>query len=80
MKLAIISDTHDNIPNLKKVLDYCQENKIEKIIHCGDLAEVETLDFIQDNFLGDFFLSFGNMDYARNAEQTFTTENFKNFK
>ena len=32
MRLAIISDTHDNIPNLKKVLDYCRENKIEKLI------------------------------------------------
>ena len=42
MLIAIISDIHDNIPNLKKVLDYCRENKVEKIICCGDLATLET--------------------------------------
>ena len=50
MKIAIISDVHDNIPNLKKVLDYCASNKIEKIICCGDLASLETLDYLNDNF------------------------------
>lgn len=62
MKIAIISDVHDNIPNLKKVLDYCAENKIEKIICCGDLATLETLDFLNDNFKGEIFFTFGNMD------------------
>ena len=51
MKIAIISDVHDNIPNLKKILNYCIENKIEKIICCGDLASLETLDFINDNLM-----------------------------
>lgn len=62
MNIAIISDTHDNLPNLKKVLDYCQKNEIEKIIHCGDLATLETLDFLNDNFAGEIFFTFGNMD------------------
>jgi len=38
MKIAIISDTHDNIPNIEKFLSWAKENKIEKIIHCGDIA------------------------------------------
>ena len=80
MKLAIISDTHDNIPNIKKVLDYCRENKIEKIIHCGDLAEVETLKFFRNNFSGDIFVSFGNMDRGHCADQYFDQKEFWNFK
>lgn len=38
MKLAIISDSHDNLPNLEKFLAWVNINKIEMIIHCGDLA------------------------------------------
>lgn len=68
MKVAIISDVHDNIPNLKKVLDYCAKNKIERIICCGDLASVETLEYLNDNFEGNIYFTFGNMDndYLKN--------------
>lgn len=38
MKLAIISDSHDNIPNIEKFLGWSLENKVETIIHCGDIA------------------------------------------
>jgi hypothetical protein len=67
MKIAIISDVHDNIPNLKKVLDYCNEKisasrRIEKIICCGDLASIETLEYLNDNFSGEIYFTFGNMD------------------
>lgn len=77
MKLAIISDTHDNIPNLKKVLDYCRENKIEKLIHCGDLAEIETLDYIIENFFGDIFWTYGNMDGGHSADYSFSDGKYR---
>lgn len=68
MIVAIISDVHDNIPNLKKVLDYCAQNKVEKMICCGDLATLETLNFLNDYFAGEISLVFGNMDndYLKN--------------
>jgi uncharacterized protein len=62
MKIAIISDIHNNEVNLKKVLNYCRDNKIETIICCGDLANKETLDFLADNFSGTVHYTFGNMD------------------
>lgn len=77
MLIAIISDTHDNIPNLKKVLDYCRENKVEKIIHCGDLAEIETLDYLKENFSGDIFWTFGNMDRGHSADYPFADGKYK---
>lgn len=80
MKIAIISDVHDNIPNLKKVLDYCAQNSVEKIICCGDLASLETLDYLNDNFAGEIFFVFGNMDndYLRNY--LFENDQYKNTK
>lgn len=62
MNIAITSDIHNNLANLKKVLDYCAEKKISTMICCGDLASMETLDFLNDNFAGEIFYCFGNMD------------------
>jgi len=62
MKIAIISDVHNNEVNLKKVLDYCAREEIKTIICCGDLASKETLDFLCDNFTGVIHYTFGNMD------------------
>jgi uncharacterized protein len=78
MKIAIISDIHDNIPNLTKVLDYCRENKIKKIICCGDLASLETLDFLNDNFAGEIFFVFGNMDNDYLKNYPFENNQYKN--
>jgi uncharacterized protein len=62
MKIAIISDIHNNTANLKKVLRYCGKNKIKTIICCGDLASLETLEFLNDNYKGIAYYTFGNMD------------------
>lgn len=62
MKIAIISDVHNNKTNLKKVLDYCRGENIQTIICCGDLASMKTLDFLNDNFSGGIYFCFGNMD------------------
>jgi hypothetical protein len=80
MKIAIISDIHDNIPNLKKVLDYCALNKIKKIICCGDLASIETLDFLNDNFEGEIYFTFGNMDNDYLQNYHFKNKEFKKTK
>lgn len=80
MQIAIISDVHDNIPNLKKVLDYCNANEIEKMICCGDLASQETLDFLCDNFLGEIFFAFGNMDSEYESDYHITDGEYRNTK
>lgn len=37
MKLAVLSDTHDNIENLGKAIDIIGKQQAEAIIHCGDI-------------------------------------------
>lgn len=62
MKIAIISDIHDNLINLEKCLKTCQEEKVEKIICCGDVGNFETLKYISSNFSGEIFLVEGNAE------------------
>jgi putative phosphoesterase len=63
MKLAIISDTHDNVPNLEKALAWMKENNIEQIIHCGDLCAPSVLaNVLVPNFFGQIHMIFGNVE------------------
>jgi putative phosphoesterase len=43
MILAIMSDSHDHIWNVRKALGVLQSHKAESIIHCGDLIAPFTL-------------------------------------
>lgn len=62
MKIAIISDIHDNLVNLEKCLNWCNDKNIEHLICCGDVTNSETLKFLADKFKGSIYLVKGNME------------------
>ncbi|MFB0532703.1 MAG: metallophosphoesterase family protein, partial [Desulfatiglandales bacterium] len=43
MVIAIMSDSHDNIWNVRKALELIRAHKAELIVHCGDLVAPFTL-------------------------------------
>jgi len=62
MLIAIISDSHDNVPNIEKFLNWANQNKIEMIIHCGDLAAPSILSkLFAEKFKGQIHLVHGNV-------------------
>jgi len=38
MKIAVVSDTHDNLSNLRKAIDWIKSQNIKLILHCGDIS------------------------------------------
>ncbi|MDP2741537.1 MAG: metallophosphoesterase [bacterium] len=62
MKIAIISDTHGNVANFKKVVNWLKKEKIDTILHCGDIGDSESLKESLINFDGEFLGVLGNMD------------------
>lgn len=66
MKVAIISDTHDNLANIKKVVDWLNKEKINLLLHCGDVATLETLEEGFKDFPGEMHISLGNADIRHN--------------
>lgn len=62
MKIAIISDTHDNIATLKTALSVINKEKIKTLIHCGDITRLDTLKEMMDNFKGEIYLASGEPD------------------
>ena len=78
MTIAIISDIHDNLNKLEKCLIVCKENKVSKIICCGDVCSKDTLKFISTGFPGEIFLVEGNAEtYNYKDLDRFTNINFQ---
>ena len=73
MKLAIISDTHDNLPNFKTAVDWINEEKIKTIIHCGDIFKPETIKEVLKRFKGKIYIIFSpaDADFSRNSQKFF---------
>lgn len=60
MKIAVLSDIHDNIWNLEKILPRLEE--AEALIFCGDFCAPFTLKMIVDSFSGEIHCVLGNND------------------
>lgn len=66
MKIAIISDVHDNLDNLGKVLDYCEDNDITRLICCGDFCSPFVISALGESDI-HVYAVFGNNDGDRFA-------------
>lgn len=66
--LAIISDIHDNLPNLEKSLAFCKNNNITTLACCGDITNSETLEYLAKNFPHTIYLVLGNMELFEETE------------
>lgn len=62
MKIAIVSDTHGNVVNFKKVVSWLNGQNIKIILHCGDIGSPESLKESLEEFEGNFYGVLGNMD------------------
>jgi len=62
MKIAIISDTHENLSNMEKFCSFAKEKKIKNVIHCGDVHNKEKLGKLIKEFNGKIFYVLGNAD------------------
>lgn len=80
MKIAIVSDTHDNLTNFKKAVSWIKKEKIKVILHCGDICAPTTLREILKDFSGDFHLVFGNINGDRFRITKMAYQEFKNLK
>ncbi len=61
MLIGIISDTHDNMPQIRKAVDLFNERQVEHVIHAGDFTSPFTFRILDDLTAG-FTGVFGNND------------------
>jgi putative phosphoesterase len=61
-KVAILSDSHDNIWSLEKALTAVRDSGADVLLHCGDLCAPFIIDKLADGFPGEIHIVFGNND------------------
>ena len=44
MILGVVSDTHNRISNVEKIVDIFNQNSVDKVIHTGDITQAKTLE------------------------------------
>jgi len=59
-KIAIFSDSHDNIWNLEKALAQANEMGADALLHCGDMNAPFIVKIMADRFSGPIHIIFGN--------------------
>lgn len=62
MKIAILSDSHDNIWNLEKALTAVNASGAEALLHCGDLIAPFIVAQLAQAFSGPVHIIEGNND------------------
>ena len=73
-KVAILSDSHDNIPNLEIVLQQVRDSGAAVLFHCGDLCAPFMLDLLGKGFAGPIHVIFGNNDGDGRLLQTIASK------
>jgi len=79
MKIAILSDTHNNWANFKKAIEWIQKQKIRLILHCGDISSRETINDATKLFDGEIKFVKGNADWGLDLPEKLEVE-FNNKK
>ncbi|MEM9984474.1 MAG: metallophosphoesterase family protein [Bacteroidota bacterium] len=62
MRIGVISDIHDHIPQLQAALSVLKEEAIDGLICCGDLCSPFVMELLGKGFQGNIHLVFGNND------------------
>ena len=69
MKIGIISDTHDDVEYTNKAIDIFEKNKVEAVIHAGDIISppiIKEFKRLTDKGI-EFFGVLGNNDGEKNG-------------
>ena len=48
MLVGVVSDTHNNISNIKSIIDIFNKQKVDLVIHTGDISKPDTLKIFSD--------------------------------
>jgi putative phosphoesterase len=68
MKIAIISDSHDNLATIEIFTDWIKVNPVDLVIHCGDICSAEAVRQLADNLDCHIHFVYGNADFKEQIE------------
>jgi predicted phosphodiesterase len=43
MRIGVVSDTHNNLRNVTRIVELLNEAGVERVVHTGDITQAKTL-------------------------------------
>ena len=66
MKIGVVSDTHNNLVNVRMIVKIFNEEGVDRVVHTGDITKGTTLDLFGELEM-PLFGVFGNNDVERES-------------
>ncbi len=66
MQIGVVSDTHNNLANVRRIVALLNEAKVACVVHTGDITQAKTLDVLAGLDM-PLWGVFGNNDQEREA-------------
>ena len=66
MLIGVVSDTHDNLSNVARIVELFNASGVERVIHTGDITRARTLE-IFGRLDARLYGVYGNNDHEREA-------------
>ena len=64
MKIGVVSDTHNNLRNVRRIVELFNASGVERVIHTGDITQAKTLEIFAQ-LDAPLFGVYGNNDQER---------------
>ena len=78
MRIGVVSDTHNNMKNVAKIVELFNEAKVERVIHTGDITQAKTIDVFA-HLDAPMYGVFGNNDQERDSLEAAIAKHGFNF-
>ena len=66
MRIGVVSDTHNNLKNVARIVDIFNDSGVERVVHTGDITQAKTLDVFA-RLKAPLYGVFGNNDQERES-------------
>ena len=66
MRIGVVSDTHNNLKNVARIVELFNTARVDRVIHTGDISQAKTLDVLA-NLTMPMVGVFGNNDLERDS-------------
>jgi putative phosphoesterase len=66
MRIGVVSDTHNHLPNTRCIVDLFNDAAVERVVHTGDITQARTLRVLA-GLEAPIFAVYGNNDLGERA-------------
>lgn len=66
MRIGVVSDTHNNLANVRAIVGLFNDAGVQRVVHTGDITKAKTLDVLA-GLDAPLFGVFGNNDVERDS-------------